>query len=87
MFVLELWTEFFLFGFMAQCKQHQSERAINPMGKRGSVTYRKDLENEVLVRYLSFLWVQKERKVFRWPYSEKRPAKLTNHNARMNKVI
>ena len=49
---------------MAQCKEDQSARAINPRKKRVSVTYRKDLENEVLVRYLSYLWVQTERKDF-----------------------
>ena len=80
---------------MAQCKEDQSARAINPREKRVSVTYRKDLENEVLVRYLSYLWVQTERKDFNshrhldlaGRVMKNGLPKLTNHNARTNKVI
>ena len=80
---------------MAQCKEDQSARAINPREKRVSVTYRKDLENEVLVRYLSYLCVQTERKDFNsrrhlnlaGRVVKNGLPKLTNHNARTNKVI
>ena len=80
---------------MAQCKEDQSARAINPREKRVSITYRKDLEIEVLVRYLSYLWVQTERKDF----NSRRHLnlagrvvkygmpKLTNNNACTNIVI
>ena len=80
---------------MAQCKEDQSARAINPRKKRDSVTYRKDLENEVLLRYLLYLWVQTERKDFNsrrylnlaGRVMKNGLPKLTNHNARTNKVI
>ena len=69
-------------------EQARSARAINRREKRGSVTDSTDRENEVIKIFTISLRLmgRAEKEIFKvsGPYSNVRPAKLTNHGARTN---